>query len=479
MLEKIRKYLLAERQNIALAVACALLIVASIWHLPASPATWFDEGINLGIAKSLINNGVYSLEIAPGKFVEQRPFLITTNYPVLLPVAASLKLFSANLTAARIPAVLFLWGFALAAYMLVKKLYSREAAIFTLALIASFTPFYGNGKNLLGEVPGLFYLFAGLLALMNAERPRRLFFAGLLFGLCAATKPFFLIIIPAIATGIWWKDGLTKIALKRLALIGAGLAGPLIMWLWTILPSFSLTAIFATTGYYSNSYAATGFLATITQNILRFAKESTPLHFTLLAIIVVIAAWRAKKSGLLTPTEVILLTFAAINWLWYLKTPGWYRYFFTAHMVLLALFPAALLKIAPRKAVVGVLAALIAFQVSFTIKHRYDSLYYSNDAANVAEYLNNKPASGETILTLNEPSVAFLLQNPSYQYLQINPALHFGESSLADKKGRRFDYVVARGLSNIGITNVEQILNAEYSATEFGAYTLYSLKKGL
>jgi hypothetical protein len=48
--------------------------------------------------------------------------------------------------------VLFLFAFALAAYFLAKYLYGKEAAIMSVALIVGFTPFYGNGKAVLGGV---------------------------------------------------------------------------------------------------------------------------------------------------------------------------------------------------------------------------------------------------------------------------------------------------------------------------------------
>lgn len=86
------------------------------WNIAESPATWFDEGINMGIAKSLVQNGVYSLQVGPDSFVSERPFLITTNYPVLLPVAGALWLFDNSLLSARLPMVIFLFAFGLSLF---------------------------------------------------------------------------------------------------------------------------------------------------------------------------------------------------------------------------------------------------------------------------------------------------------------------------------------------------------------------------
>ena len=89
-------------KNILVFALFIALLAISFWRLPYSPATWYDEGINAGIAKSLIQDNVYSLKVGPGEFVETRQFLITTNYPVLIPVALSLKFFGINFFAARL-----------------------------------------------------------------------------------------------------------------------------------------------------------------------------------------------------------------------------------------------------------------------------------------------------------------------------------------------------------------------------------------
>ncbi len=500
MIERLRKaFILDWKSNSLLFVLAGLLFLFGLWHLPHSPATWFDEGINLGIVKSLINNGVYSLEIGPGDFVKERQFLITNNYPVLLPVALSLKLFGFNLIAARLPMVLFLLLFSLTAYLLVKKLYSKEAAIMSLALIISFIPFYGNGKNVLGEVPALFYLLCGLLLLssnfnwkpgsensVGEAEPRssristswkRLFLAGIFFGLSAATKPFFLIILPAIFIGEFF--GHRKSGIKfwqRILIISAGLLPPLIIWLFTILPKFSLSEISAAVNYYSNSYAATNFGSLIISNFLRFFQETTPLHFLLLlAVVLLVAALKQKKGGSLREEEIILLAFIFINILWYLKTPGWYRYFFPSHLLLFLLFPASLKHLFNRKTAIAVVVGLFLVQGAHLITQRNESLYNSDEAAVFSQWIMGQTESNSKILTINSPSIAFLLNDRQiYQYLQVNPLLFFGKNTLM-QENELYPYVVTKGsLVGININDLEKILDSNYEiATQVGHYVLY------
>src|SRR3989344_2515969 len=496
-----------SRDNFILFFLFLILIFFGAWQLPKSPATWFDEGINLGIAKSLIQDGVYSLKIGPDEFVESRQFLITSNYPVLLPVALSIKLFGFNLAAARAPMVLFLFLFALAAYFLVKKLYGKTAALMSVALIVSFTPFYGNGKAVLGEIPGLFYFLCALILLiLPGKKPSReyfcgfgseqawffrraknceaftpssgagrneeskntarlvfnlrLLFAGFFAGLSAATKPFFLIVPIAVL--------------------------PMAIWLYTILPSFSFGGFLSAITYYSNSYASTNFGNLIWANFLRFFTESTPIHFAVLFLVsAAFLVWKRKskpRSSTLgvespkTPSvfprgfdfiENTLAIFVLLTMAFYLKTPGWYRYFFPAHMILFLIFPAALIYLLNKKIAISVVVLLFLFQLGYTINQRNTSIYYSDEAEMFSKYVMETTAPQDKNLIINGPSAAFLIENRQvYQYLQINPVLSFGRGDAAG-----YSYISVQGAL---AESLDQNLKSDYTVhKQVGHYALY------
>ena len=195
---------------------------------------------------------------------------------------------------------------------------------------------------------------------------------------------------------------------------------------------------------------------------------------------------REKQNKL----EIIILSFIAINILWYLKTPGWYRYFFTAHVLAFIFFPAALTilftkikvlrcpYIDPRALTLLIVFLLFIIQANILISKRTDSLYYSNDAATVAKALNNSMKINEDVLVINAPSIAFLLNTRNiYQYLQINPKLAFGKHSLKNENNKPHKFIVAHSLDGIDIPNIREITNSKYTQIEFGSYTLYTLKK--
>lgn len=449
----------------------ALLFGISTWRLSESPATWFDEGINLGIAKSLALHGVYSLPVAPGVFVEDRQFLITTNYPALLPVALSIAIGGNTLFAARFPMVVFLFLFTIIAFFLARRLYGKLPALFTLALIVSFVPFYGNGKNVLGEVPGLAIALAGMLVMLyNRHGVRGYALAGFLFGLSAATKPYYLLVLASVAVGEIFRYMRGERDWKPRAMgLGLGALGPLLAWLYTILPNPSWDGIRSMVGYYGNSYAATGFLAQMARNITRFFTESTPLHFAVLFFSSALyVADRFRKKTLAYP-EVVFGFFIVATALWYLKTPGWYRYFFPAHLLLFLFFPAALLShVRFRTAALVLLSALFVSQTVFLMTKRHDPLYYSGDAAAMASFIDASVPEHEPVLIVNAPSVAFLSSRATTrQYLEINPSLHFGEEWTTRDDTARPARVVAKGALPASVA-------ASYREVKrFGYYALY------
>ena len=158
------------------------------------------------------------------------------------------------MTKVRLPSAVYLFLFALFAYIATRKWYGDNAAIATLALIVSFLPFYGNGKSALGEVAGLFFLLAGLLFLEN-NNLKKIFLSGLFLGLSVATKPFFLLVLPALFTGeIYRFFAQEKRKLPEYFYLGLGLFIPILIWFWTINPHLNFSNVTTAFQYYSNSY---------------------------------------------------------------------------------------------------------------------------------------------------------------------------------------------------------------------------------
>ena len=422
--------------TVLLVVFSALFAALLFYGFPDSSAPWFDEGIHLNLARTIAEDNIFSLRTAPGEFVNEKPLLITTNFPLLFPVALSFKLFGIGLWQAKIVMIGFLAVFAYLAYALAKKLYGKESALFAFALLVTFLPLYGNGKSVLGEIPGLVFFLGGLL-LVHREKEWPMFFAGILFGLAAATKSSFLIMLGAVAVGelyaMWQRR---KFDFDRVLLLSIGMSIPLLIWVGTLIPR-EITGGFLQNivELYRNPYAAEG---TILPNIKRFFTESTPLHYAFLLLAIFISAFR-RGLARLNKEEVMVLVFVAFNFIFYLSTVGWYRYFFPSHLLLLILFPGAVFSFFKSAHIrTALLFALILVQIGVLVVNIRDRLYH-NPVPREFGATANERIDNEEVAVIDNPEIAFFVRSENRRlYLRANPRFVFGEEPFANGRMPRF-----------------------------------------
>lgn len=430
---------------VALAIA-AWFLVAVFWGFPDSPAPWFDEGVNLGIAKTFVQERIYSLRLAPGEYIALRPLFITTNFPLLGFIILAFSWWGIGLLQAKIVMMAFLLLFLVLDYYLMRRLAGRRAALWSTALVATFLPFYGNGlSGGLGEVPGLTYLFLGLLLLQSPKshgqkHPLALLLAGIAFGLCAATKTLYLVVLlPLALTEIGMAIGVRAIPWKRWLLIGLGILLPLIIWFRTLFPnSFAPVNLASVLSYYNNPYQVEHIVLT---NIQKFFTESTPIHFTLLFVAISVSVWYAHRQRQIRETELVLFLFIVVNILAFIRGPGWYRYFFPAHLVALAWLPAAVFRIeqqfsSARLRTYGApvaLTILIIVQSGHFLTQRGTELYYNPAPREFAREIDRELGPDADIFIIHKPEIWFLLKNrKARQYMQMNEHIAFGRDIFAN-----------------------------------------------
>lgn len=199
-------------------LATTLFVVAALLatiNLPYAPRTRFDEGSHLHVPKTLVQHGKYAdISATPDGGVEFRYHgpTIGIGPTIMLPVAAVYQVFGIGLTQGRLVIVIYFAIALIAGYALAQRLYDRWTALIALALLlASRTVNYEGlieyGRQVLGEAPGVAFVFLGMLAwlaaLKTAAQPamRRTHWmwsvlAGLGFGLALVTKNQFVLIIP-------------------------------------------------------------------------------------------------------------------------------------------------------------------------------------------------------------------------------------------------------------------------------------------
>ena len=247
--------------------------------------------------------------------------------------------------------LIYIFALMVVLYLFTKKRYGFYVAILSLLLLISFSPLYGNGRSVQGEVPGLVFLCLGAFLILfweesNFKNVKFAMLSCLSFGLSASAKPLYLVVLVLsfIPTFFFW---LKKIADKKsLMVFGFGFTIPVILWFFVqFYGAGSILDIGSKYLYLaSNRGTEIPMWTTIFANFKKFFTESTPILFSILALTAIAAfSFRLfkKKEKNFSIAECVILSFIIINWLAYLPGTGWYRYFFPAHTLLYLFFPAA------------------------------------------------------------------------------------------------------------------------------------------
>lgn len=411
-----------------------LLVVLGFgtWKLTESPAIWGDEGMIVELAVNLVRHGEMKMQLAPNLFAS--PAFTSTGFPVVFPVAASFAMFGVGILQARVVMVIFMLLCVGIFFLLAQKLHGTKIALLSSLLVATFPPFYGDGKNVLGEVPGMFFLFSFLFALhrlLTTTKYQRAMalVTGLSLGLCVVTKPIFLLLIPAVGLGaiLFWKQRPRDLGVWLLLVLGG--ITPLFVWFSTqFLATDSASDIL---GFYSNPYQLENIQSVILTNILRFARESTPLYLAIFFGIWAVSFLRRAWTKQVDAIETIAFLFTGAILAAYLRTPGWYRYFFPAQLVTFLFAPKALRDITdwvgariPRRQLIptALLAVLILFQ---TYQVGFDSwvanTYKSHMTRDVVAYASTLDPNAHIFLHSVPELIPFLPSATYSQYIELEP----------------------------------------------------------
>lgn len=193
-------------RSLVLALSGALVLFLALYNLTDYPTPWFDEGSHLHVPKTLVRFGVYADYSSEG-FRYYGP-TVGVGPTVMLPIAAAFRLLGIGLWQARLVMVLYLLATVYSFYHLAKYLGGWWLAWIATALLVTSqgVALLEYGRQVLGEVPGLFFVSAGLLVWFGDwERSswKRLGLAGLLFGLATVTKHQYLLLL-APTLGLAW-----------------------------------------------------------------------------------------------------------------------------------------------------------------------------------------------------------------------------------------------------------------------------------
>lgn len=209
MLNSLGKFISKNQKPLLLVLGLLIVYFFAFHNLTRFPAPWFDSGSHLHVPKTIAKYGVYA-DISSEGFRYYGP-TIGVGPTVMLPVAGIFKLFDIGLLQARMIIVLYLLAAVYTFHRLVEHLAGKWAAWAALALVLSSRSvlFLQYGRQLLGEVPGIFFIFLALylwFSKWGENSWKRLVMIGLCFGLAMITKYQYLLFIAPTLILSWFLD---------------------------------------------------------------------------------------------------------------------------------------------------------------------------------------------------------------------------------------------------------------------------------
>jgi len=141
-----------------------------IVHLESLPPLWFDEGWTVCVARTWVEKSHYGC-LLQGELAAP---VLSGHFPVVASIALSFKLFGIGIWQARLVGLLYTFGAFFMLYVVGRRLYNQTVAMAALGLLI-FVPFKWSihplflGRQVLGEMPMLFFLLAGFACVLRTK----------------------------------------------------------------------------------------------------------------------------------------------------------------------------------------------------------------------------------------------------------------------------------------------------------------------
>lgn len=417
--------------RVVLVLSFLFVMVYSIPRLTTAPRLWLDEAKNIELAQSFNSAWRLDMEIAPGQFTGVPHLLQSTGYPVTIPLAFIFKIFGMNFTAARLYMLVWIFVTLCALYHFLKNMFGERHAVLGLALIVSFASFYDNGRTIMGEIPGFFFLISGLYFWLFRGS---LWQAGLLLGLAVVCKPsIYFILIPTLVIVLGLRSGW----FKNISILGASLFPAILLWLFLVPEQpFQLRTWLELFDSYKDPFYPTSMAVNFIANIKNIIHTPTLIYFAVWFGCVILwrfLSWKSVKNVSSPRDEVssefrikvlydFVIVYTLFAFVYYLRSPGWLRYTVAAELLLLSLLPHAFLmlsekcknflaylKLTPAIFSCSVMFFLVAFQV-FHLFHGA-KIYRSDSDMKTATYLAGT-FPNESVAYFNSINVSIFKERP-------------------------------------------------------------------
>lgn len=412
----------------ALAISSALLLLCifASYHPWANfaqfPSYWVDEAVSVEKARNFLEEGRLDIAIAPGIFSE-KPYATAAAGPLLtVPLAGFFSVAGIGIPQVRF----FMFGWlvilVVAAYFFVRAIADRKAAYTAILLIATFAPLYANGKTATGDIPGFVALLTALYALLVRKWYGA---AGILFAIAATTKPSLYLPVAGIAVlEILYSETEERVRKAVRLILGSFIV--FIPWILTLTPH--LTSLDAWKEVYA--FFRNPFPADVSQkfNFL----HSTVLHYAALVGSALVGFLYTRSNN--APHARLIrftLIYAAVAFLFYLRSPNWLRYLIGGELLLFVCAFISVREVLRKKLGIAAVFLLVIVQgIHFVF---YSWLPGSEVPFTKAARVQSLIEGSGTIGIINDPVTASLIDSRhKFQVVRISGNTVLGKSPLAN-----------------------------------------------
>lgn len=417
---------LSHLQKIFLALVLLIVVFFGLFRITESPPFGFDEGWTFHLATNISRTGQSLTQFSPGTL--EHSSVISVGYTLLYALAAWFKLFGIGILQARLMMVLYMFGFVIISFTLLRRLYGNTIALSSLAILSTFPPFYTFGKEIIGEVPVLFFFILSLLCLHLAfGNPKRKLFwliiAGVSAGLCIATKPMALILVLILFLGAliaYWRG---LVSWRDIGIVAVSTLLPIIVWVFTnFAPGDTFTS---TLNYYTNPSALTNKTATFFVNLRMFFSGIGPLFMLSFIGIWTVGLWlRLKARAKILVEEYLAFLFALVLMFSLLFRYWDARYYFPIQVLGILFAPASLFYILqilqkPKIFSMGILLLSVLGLYQLSSRSYIADSYTSTLTADMSEFFAKVPDSTSVFFYNTPQALAFFHGANYYQRIAI------------------------------------------------------------
>lgn len=408
--------------EIFLFIAVIFVVIFSATTLTTKPAVWYDEGINIELARNFSEFGKLDLIVEPMTFSGRGANIGSTGYPITIPLAIFFKVVGFGIAQARIYMLFWMVFFVFSLFYFVKKEWSSHIAILVVLMVVTFAPFYGNGRSVMGEIPGFTFI---LLTLIWYLHKKNIFGAGIFLGLAVISKPSVYIYFIPVFLILFLLN--RKNFLNNIFRLGIGSFVSFFVWLLIYLDVvFSLQTWQRLIAHFSNPYRQEGLssLINIKNNLASFFDSATLIYFTFFILIITLAIYfRREHYKTHRNFFLIFIFYLPFSVFHYFKSLGYLRYLIASQfLIFILLVPSTFViinRFLPRQYIRTVKIFCFLILISVQTFHLFTGakLFYSAKPQKTVQYVEEN-YNDKTIGIINVPPIASLISpKKKFQYL--------------------------------------------------------------